>query len=39
MEAQKLIDSIEEAIQRMRIDPTLKTNLVAQLDQLRALTK
>jgi hypothetical protein len=39
MEAQKLIDSIEEAIQRMRIDPALKTSLVAQLDQLRALTK
>ncbi|CAB3784407.1 hypothetical protein [Pararobbsia alpina] len=37
-EIQSLIDSIEEDIQRMRIDGPLKTSLVAKLDRLRALT-
>lgn len=35
MEAQQLIDSIEQDIQRMRIDEALKASLVAKLDELR----
>jgi hypothetical protein len=35
MEAQQLIDSIEQDIQRMRIDEALKASLVARLDKLR----
>jgi hypothetical protein len=35
MEAQELIDSIEQDIQRMRIDEALKASLVARLDALR----
>lgn len=38
-EAQKVIDSVEEAIQRMRIDEALKASLVAKLDELRGLVK
>lgn len=34
-EAQKLIDSIEQDLQRMRIDEALKASLVARLDALR----
>jgi hypothetical protein len=37
MEAQQLIDSIEQDIQRMRIDEALKASLVAKLDELRRL--
>jgi hypothetical protein len=37
MEAQQLIDSIEQDIQRMRIDEALKASLVARLDELRAV--
>jgi hypothetical protein len=36
MEAQQLIDSIEQDIQRMRIDEALKASLVSRLDELRA---
>lgn len=32
-----LIDSIEQDIQRMRVDDALKANLVARLDALRRL--
>jgi hypothetical protein len=39
MEANELIDSIEQDIQRMRIDDALKASLVAKLDALRTLTK
>jgi hypothetical protein len=35
MNAQQLIDAIEQDIQRMRIDPALKASLVARLDALR----
>ncbi|MFM0044107.1 hypothetical protein [Paraburkholderia sediminicola] len=35
MEANELIDSIEQDIQRMRIDEALKASLVARLDALR----
>lgn len=33
----KLIDSIEQDIQRMRIDEALKASLVARLDELRKM--
>jgi hypothetical protein len=36
-EANDLIDSIEQDIQRMRIDEALKASLVAKLDELRRL--
>jgi hypothetical protein len=36
-EANDLIDSIEQDIQRMRIDEALKASLVARLDELRRL--
>jgi hypothetical protein len=36
-EAKDLIDSIEQDIQRMRIDEALKASLVAKLDELRRL--
>lgn len=39
MNAQELIDAIEQDIQRMRIDGALKAHLVARLDELRALVK
>lgn len=39
MNAQELIDSIEQDLQRMRIDDALKASLVTRLDALRALTK
>jgi hypothetical protein len=39
MEANQLIDSIEQDIQRMRIDEALKASLVARLDELRAAVK
>jgi hypothetical protein len=39
MQAQQLIDSIEQDIQRMRIDEALKASLVARLDELRSLQK
>ncbi|CAH2910530.1 MAG: hypothetical protein CPSOU_1802 [uncultured Paraburkholderia sp.] len=35
MTVQKLIDSIESDIQRMRIDEALKVSLVHRLDELR----
>jgi hypothetical protein len=37
MNAQELIDSIEQDLQRMRIDDALKASLVARLDELRRL--
>jgi hypothetical protein len=37
MNPQDLIDSIEQDIQRMRIDEALKASLVAKLDELRRL--
>jgi hypothetical protein len=36
-ETNDLIDSIEQDIQRMRIDEALKASLVAKLDELRRL--
>ena len=39
-EAQKLIDEIEEALQRVRnMDEALKSFLVARLDELRGIVK
>lgn len=39
-EAQKLLDKLELALQRMRdIDPALKAAMVADLDRLRELTR
>jgi hypothetical protein len=37
MSEQEIIDSIEQDIQRMRIDEALKASLVARLDELRRL--
>ena len=37
--AESVIDGLEEAIQRMRIDEALKVSLVARLDELRGLLK
>jgi hypothetical protein len=39
MNAQQLIDAIEQDIQRMRIDEALKASLVARLDELRKAVK
>ena len=39
MNAQQLIDSIEQDLQRMRIDEALKASLVARLDELRKMQK
>jgi hypothetical protein len=39
MNAQQLIDAIEQDIQRMRIDEALKASLVARLDELRRMTQ
>lgn len=39
-EAQKLIDDIEQALERQRnLDPALKAWYVAKLDELRVLVK
>jgi hypothetical protein len=39
-DAQKLIDDIEQALERQRnLDPALRASMIARLDQLRALTK
>jgi hypothetical protein len=37
MNTQQIIDSIEQDLQRMRIDEALKASLVARLDELRKL--